>query len=428
LASAPAGAQEGEFDRQLDPAAESERLRGQADEDEAGDEAGAEAEPEDPKFIPEPGVDPSRFPAFEPPPQRPEEAPSLWETIDIDLELRGRVAGGHDTNVFRADRGRSADAYVRGQGELDLAARLENGVELLFEVSGETMLYGHFHKADEHFLSSFAEVFVPVTGWLDVGLQNALEYSKQNLLDDNGDLFPRGRFGSVDEEPRVYAIYRPRADLGVEVGASFRHKDYEENEGVESLDYQELRFDAAVSYKLSKQPRSRLKLRYRLRRRDYRQLRARARDGGLASDSPHLDLLRHQLSLSWYQELRLADWLEARVIAGVGYVYNQDTFQNDRSYRQLSASLRVEWWILPDLTRLEVGLISLGRNFLVRQPLGRGGHLRHRLLDLQAEIWQRLGDLPLAVFAAASVSVWRSGDPQEDYDRYLLEGGLELFW
>jgi hypothetical protein len=46
----------------------------------------------------------------------------------------------------------------------------------------------------------------------------------------------------------------------------------------------------------------------------------------------------------------------------------------------------------------------------------------------QVEFWQRLGDLPLAVFTGAVASVWRSGDPGEDYDRYLIEAGLEVFW
>ena len=64
----------------------------------------------------------------------------------------------------------------------------------------------------------------------------------------------------------------------------------------------------------------------------------------------------------------------------------------------------------------------------VRQPAGQGGHLRHRLFELNVELWQRLGDLPLAVFAGGVASLWRSGDPTEDYDRYLIEGGLEVFW
>lgn len=422
-----AQAQQGEFDRQLEPDRESDRLH-DLGEDGEGQLPGDAVEPDDPKFIPEPDADPSLFPVFEPPPPPEPEQTSIWDAIDIELELRARAAGGHDTNVFRADRNRTADAYFRSQAELDLVAGFSTGTEVLFELAGENLLYAKQHKADEHFFSTFAEVYHPLTNWLDVGFQNAFELSRQNLLDDNGDLFPRGRFGSLDEEPRVYAILRPHDRWGVETGASYRYKDYEENDGVESLDYQELRWDLAVSYKLSRQPRSRLKLRYRFRRRDYRQLRARGRSGVLEPDSPKLDLFRHQLSLSWYQELKLADWFDARVIASLGAVYNRDTFENDRSYRQLSASVRVEWWLIPDMTRFEAGVLTLARNFIVRQPAGQGGRLRHRLLDVSVEVWQRLGDLPLAVFAGAVISVWRSGDPQEDYDRYLMEGGLEVFW
>ncbi len=368
----------------------------------------------------------------------------------IQLSWKGvtRLSAGYDSNVFRAERRETDDGLWRAQGEVELLARFPGGGELFAEVSGETLQYFEHHPANEHFVSAFAEYFQPVAFWLDAGLQNAFELSRLNLLDDNGDLFPRGRFGSLDEEVRVFAILRPPpspADQGglhlrafaLELGASYRLKDYEENSGVESLDYQELRFDASLSAKLSRSPRSRLKLKYRFRRRDYRECRARARDGTTALESPRLALERHQLNLTWFQELRLGGH-QLQLIAGVGSVYNRDVFENDRSYRELSFSVRGEWWVWPDSTRLDLAVRGVARDFLVRSPSASSGRLRHRLLSLSAGVWQRVfglanpdqrGDLlTVGVFVSASNSAWRSGDVNEDYDRLVLQGGLEASW
>lgn len=344
-----------------------------------------------------------------------------------------RAGAGYDSNVFRSERGRTGDGFGHAQGEVELLFAFPQGAEVFLELSAETRVYVEREKANEHFGSAFLDVFQPLQPWLDVGGQVSLELSQQNLLDDNGDLFPRGRFGSADVEPRLYAVLRPRltdlpADLALELGASQRWKDYEENDQVDSLDYSETRLDAALSWKIAREPRIRLKLKYRFRRRDYREFRARERDGTLAPSSPHLDLFRHQLTLTWYHELTLGPTL-LRLIASGGAAYNQDLHQNDRSYREASASLRAEWWIERGHTRLEATLRWLGRDFLVRRPdSGSSGNLRHRLLDVTFLVWQRLGDLPLAVWASASATVWDSRDILEDYDRFIGEGGLELFW
>ena len=57
--------------------------------------------------------------------------------------------------------------------------------------------------------------------------------------------------------------------------------------------------------------------------------RARARDGTVGPGAPSLDLHRHQLNLTWFQELRLAG-RQGRLILGAGTVYNRDRFRNDR--------------------------------------------------------------------------------------------------
>lgn len=365
------------------------------------------------------------------------------------LTWRGqtRLAAGYDDNVFRADRGETADGFWRLRGELELLVRLPNGGELFGEVSGETLQYFDHHRANEHYVATFFEYFQPLSSWADVGIQNAAELSRLNLLNDNGDLFPRGRFGSLDEEIRLFTILRPPGfaephkedglhprDFALELGASYRLKDYEENSGVDSLDYQELRLDAAISAKLARSPRSRLKLKYRFRRRDYREFRARTRAASTAPDAPRLDLERHQLDLTWYQGVELAG-VRARLVAGVGAVYNRDLFENDRSYREASFTLSVECWVVPDATRLDVAVRGVGRDFLVRSTALGSGHLRHRLLTVTLGVWQRvLGFreerarddwLSLAAFAEGAVAAWRSGDPDQDYDRFVLQAGVE---
>ncbi len=424
LAAAPVRAQEGEVDRkplperahETDPPPPTPR---------APDTSGRPVSPAgDPRYIPEaPRFDPNELPTAPPPPPPP---PSFLDQIVLRPELRLRSGLGWDSNVFRAERGRREDGFTRLRGEAKLTATLPTGTELFVDLTGEGIFYFEQHKANEYFGTSFVEVFQPLTRWLDVGLQNAFAASRQNLLDDNGDLFPRGRFGSYEEELRLYSILRPTADLSFEAGGAPRLKDYEENSGVESLDYRELRADAAVTWRVSRQPRTRLKLKYRFRRRDYRELSARERDGSVAAFGPSLDLHRHQVNLTLFQDLRPAG-LEVRLVVIGGFTYNRDLHQNDRSYRELSGSARAEVWLVPKKTRLDLSVRGVARDFLVRRPSSSSGLLRHRLVDGTVGIWQQVVG-PLAVWADATAALWRSGDPLEGYERFILQAGLELSW
>ena len=172
-------------------------------------------------FVPE-DVELHGLPTFRSPlaPEDQDE-PTFWEQIELRLEARARVALGHDSNVFRSQRRRRGDGFVHAQGEVELLAEFPSGSELFVELSAETRDYFEQGDADEQFGSLFVESFQPLTDWLDAGGQVTIEYSRLNLLNDNGDLLPRGRFGSFDAEPRGYLIWRPLAELAVESGASF---------------------------------------------------------------------------------------------------------------------------------------------------------------------------------------------------------------
>lgn len=430
-AAASSARAQGEFDRQLEPGDQREQLgtapAGATPRSAVVPDGAAPPGQRDPRFVPEPGVDLGQFP--EPGPQAGEAPPGEpGGDVELKLQLYGRVGGGHDTNVFRADRARRTDAFVHALASAELLVTLPaHGTEVFLEVGGETLHYAYRHKANEHYGSAFFELFHPVASWLDAGLQNAFEASRQNLLDDNGDLFPRGRFGSLDEEVRLYAIARPHADLALEVGAGYRIKDYEENRGVDSLDYDELRLDASAAWALARSPRSRLKLKYRYRRRDYREFRARERDGAVVAESPTLDLDRHQLNLTWFQDLAPGG-TRLRLVVGAGVTYNRDLHRNDRSYREASASVGVEWWVVAERTRLEVSARAIGRDFLVRGVASQGGRLRHRLIDVTVGGAQRLFDGPLWLFVEAASTRWESGDRFEGYERFTLEAGLEARW
>lgn len=377
--------------------------------------------------------------------QAEEPAPSETEWIRLGGKLW--AAAGFDDNVFRAERDRTGDGFGQAHAEANLLLKLPTAGELFVEVAGESLIYFERERADEHYTSAFVEYYQPVLSWLELGVQNAFEFSRLNLLDDNGDLFPRGRFGSTDEEARAFAVLgfpvEALSDLSLEVGSSFRLKDYQENAGLESLDYLELRCDAAIRWKLSNSPRSRLKLKYRFRRRDYREFRARGRDGVVGPDSPHLDLERHQLDLRWSQRMLVGQsgdrpGVQLRITAEAGVSYNRDDFQNDRSYRQTSGLLSVELWPVKDWTRFEVSVRAIGRDFVSRQPNGRGGRLRHRLARLRVGLWQQVWvrdknappeeTVRLAVFCSYSLTFWRSSDLGEDYDRSFARAGLELSW
>src|SRR5690606_37542220 len=117
--------------------------------------------------------------------------------------------------------------------------------------------------------------------------------------------------------------------------------------------------------------------------------RARTRTGTTAPDAPHLDLERHQVNLTWYQDLEVAA-MRARLSAGVGAVYNRDLLENDRSYREASFTVSLECWVVPDATRVDVSVRGVARDFLVRAPSVGSGRLRHRLLTVTLGVWQRL--------------------------------------
>lgn len=381
--------------------------------------------PDEPREPLAPGPGPEK-------PKEGEQPRSFLEGVEIKPDGRARLQLGYDTNVNRSPDARGG-GFFHGLGEVEALARFKEGRELFLSLTGEGVAYLHRSNADEMYVSSFGEYFHPVTDWLDTGVQNTLEYSRQNLLDDNGDLLPRESFNAWDEEPRAFAIFHAGDQLSFEMGGAFRWKDFEEQKGKASLDFYEIRGDAAVRVKIPWWPDAKIKVKYRFRERRYKQLLALTRDGAVDLVAPKLTLDRHQVNTTFSQKLRPFE-TEITITLGYGFTYNQDQFDNDRSYREHAGSLRVEWWLVKEWTRLEGELRGGARDFIVRQtdaakdalgnPIESSVLLRHRFLDVSFLVWQQVIE-HLAVVAEASWFGWNSSEHGESYRRFVFQAGLE---
>ncbi|MBI3722699.1 hypothetical protein HY251_01900 [bacterium] len=355
----------------------------------------------------------------------------MFEGIETKADGRIRLELGYDSNVFRAERGRTSDFFFHGYGEGNLLVRFPGERELFASVTGEGLAYGKQDLANEAYGSSFADYYHPLTSRLDVEVQNTFEYSRQNLLDDNGDLLPREKFNAYDEECRVAFIAHATDELSFEIGGGFRWKDFEETFGIPSLDFYEARGNAGARFKIPWWPESKLRVRYVFRERHYLQLRANLRDGAFVREDPKLVLQRHQAIVSYSQRVEIPspfskNPMQLSVVAGYTFTYNGDIFENDRSYREHSGSLRVEWWIVREWTRLELEVRGGTRSFLVRRAPSQAG-LRQRFLDSSALLWQKVYD-HVAIVGEVAWFLYDSTDPTESYGRFVGQLGIEVFF
>jgi hypothetical protein len=175
-------------------------------------------------------------------------------------------------------------------------------------------------------------------------------------------------------------------------------------------------------------------VKYRFRERTYHQLLALDRDAWdtnvIDLAAPKLVIDRHQLNATFSQKLRPFE-TELTIAVGYGFTYNQDIFENDRSYREHAGSLRLEWWLVKDWTRFEAEVRGGGRDFIVRRVVppvipspSSSPLLRHRFIDTSFLVWQQVVD-HLAAVVEASWFDWGSSDPSESYRRFVIQAGVE---
>jgi len=210
--------------------------------------------------------------------------------------------------------------------------------------------------------------------------------------------------------------------LSWDFGGGFRYKNFEQTHGLPSLDFQEFRGDTGLRFSIPWWPDGRLKARYVFREREYYEFRASTRGGGASPLDPKLELRRHQVRTSYSQKVDLFD-MSFTVSGAYTFTFNQDVFRNDRSYREHALSGRLEWWPIPEWTRLEAEVRTGTRSFLVRRTL-LDKALRQRYLDCSLLVWQKVFD-HVAIVGEIGWYIYHSSDVRESYGRLLVQGGVE---
>lgn len=357
---------------------------------------------------------------------QPKSETTTREEIQYKADGKARLELGYDSNVFRAETGRTGDGFFHGFGQGELTITFPGERELFASLSGEAIQYFHQGVANETYADSFLSFYNPLSSVFDVEVQNSFEYSAQNLLDDNGDLLPRAKFDSYDEDARVTLIAHAGPKLSFEVSGGGRYNDFEDNPGLPSLTYYEARGSAGVRVKPWTD--GRFRIRYVFRDRRYTELPADTRDGTNVPGDPHLEEYRHQLVATFAQKVEAAGM---RFVAQIGYTltYNLDLFQNDRTYREDAWTTHLEWWPFPDWTELAFDLRASNRDFLVRRTLQRGNaafgtRLEQSYVELTLSASQKIVE-HVSIVGEISWYLYHSTDIRASYERFVAQGGIE---
>ena len=386
-----------------------------------------------------PGPNETPLPSPSPAPAEPPPPSSILDGIKTEFDGRVRLELGYDSNVFRSEHGLTSDEFVHGFAEANALVRFkESERELFANVTAEGFNYFDQWKADEMYVSSFLDYYHPLTfisPILDLDIQNTVEYSRQKLLDDNGDLLPREDYNALEEEIHVALVAHLGEHISWDVGGGFRYKDFENNIDrtgpvpvrLASLDFEEYRGDTGLRFKIPWWADGRLKLRYIFRQREYSELIAQLRNGDQSQGDPTLELRRHQLKTSYSQKLELFDTVITATV-GYSFTYNQDTFEGDRSYREHSGSARIEWWLKKDTTRFEAELRGGTRSFLIAQRQRANPSIEPQdqsYIDVSFLFWQKLIE-HVALVGEIGFDVYNSDDSLiPSYRRVLVQLGVE---
>jgi hypothetical protein len=299
--------------------------------------------------------------------------PASWS---FDLSARGDV--GYDTNVFQTDSPRG-DSFSRLGGVA--SAELENGRDRL---RGRAQLrrkfYWELSQADE--LEGSLDVTASRDlGALLTGVGLSSDYLDLRLLDREGNLLPRATFASFSNRLLAFADLRVIEDLYLAAETGLRIKDYEETEGLGSLDYGEWSAEAGLTRYLP--GRVSVRVLGSWDERDYQERRAADAAGFLNPDNPELRLRRLEgearLRKRWGEEGLLQLVLAVRK--------SRDLFEDELTYGQRSATLRARHAVAGWLLSLRAGLV--GRDF-ERRRSGSGEPLEEDFLTFEAELERAL--------------------------------------
>lgn len=317
------------------------------------------------------GAVPGRAPTEAPP--RP--APRAGWTWDVSA----RADLGYATNVFQTDSA-TGDAFTR-LGAAVFADRRSSGGRLTGRAELTRKFYREFSQADE--LEGFFDLTAAKElGALTAGLSLRSAYLDLRLLDREGNLLPRTTFASFSQRALGFFDLRLARTLYVAAEGGYRLKEYEETEGLTSLDYDEwsakLGITRYLPWRLS------LRLQGTWEDRAYRERRAADASGFLSERNPELQLRRLEGEL----RLRKRWGREGLAEAAVGLRGSEDRFEDELSYTQQSATVRLrhpsgEW-----LLGLRAGVTL--RDFELRRS-GAGEPLEEDYLTLETGIERKLG-------------------------------------
>ncbi len=378
---------------------------------------------------PPPGTEGPNAPAKPAPaPAEGEEGPSILDRVELNGRIR--LSLGYDSNVFRAEVGKTGDGFFHGYGEVDALAHLPTAGELFASLSGEGLDYFSQKRGNEAYATSFVDLYQPLSAFFDgspfdIELQNTFGYSALSLLNDNGDLLPigNGKYDGFDEDGRASLILHTGERVSLELIAGARYRFFDDT----LFNYWEARAGAGVRVKLWTE--ARLKLRYVFREREYSELAANVRNGSAPIGDPTLEIQRHQLTAIFSQTA--TDLFGTRLVALVSYTftYNLDTFQNDRTYQEHSVAAHVEWSPFVDWTMIAVDVRGGDRPFLVHRTTQRGGlfpgtRLEQSYLEATVSVSQKVWD-HVSLVGELSYYFYHSTDVNSSYERLVMQIGIE---
>src|SRR5262249_8956497 len=245
---------------------------------------------------PPPGSEGPNAPTKPPPtPNEGEEGPSILDRVEVNGRVR--LSLGYDSNVFRAEVGKTVDGFSHGYGEFAGLLPLPTAGELFGSFSAEGLDYFSQKRGNEVYATSFFDLYQPLSAFFDgspfdLELQNTFGYSALSLLNDNGDLLPigNGKYDGFDEDGRATVIAHVSEHVALELRGGARSGSFEDT----FYNYGEAGAGGGVGWTLWTE--ARLKLRYVFREREYSELAANVRNGSAPIGDPSLEIQRHQLT------------------------------------------------------------------------------------------------------------------------------------
>jgi hypothetical protein len=260
------------------------------------------------------------------------------------VQTRIGLGQGYESNVFFSETHPQSDMFTLSEATIHATLKPTSKSSLYMDFFGSQQHFWKFHQADRTFLDQLLDYQYFIANSLGIGFSNTLSYSNLKLFDTEGNTLPREKFGSLSERVRLYGMLYPTSSLDLELGSSYRIMDVEETPptptySFPSLDFKEIGADLSSRFFFT--PFFSTRLKYELSRLSYDELQAYNRDTSFTGltdpNNPRLRMKRQDLSLNL--KYKRKSTLDLELIGR--YRMNDDTFQDDLTYRQREVKTRV---------------------------------------------------------------------------------------